>query len=54
MARPAASSAARLIRNPDDSFSNDFDIIESVALRLRYAFSAATLVLIRRATASPP
>jgi hypothetical protein len=35
MARPAASSAARLIRRPDDSFSIDFDSAVDVAWRFR-------------------
>jgi hypothetical protein len=35
MARPAASSAARLIRKPDDSFSSDLDICPSVTDRFR-------------------
>ncbi len=35
MARPAASSAARLMRNPLESFSSDFDIWPCVTERLR-------------------
>jgi hypothetical protein len=35
MERPAASSAARLIRKPLDSFSSDFDIWLSVTDRFR-------------------
>src|SRR4051812_14846376 len=48
MARPAASSAARLMRKPEDSFSSDFCICPSVTDRLRYALSAAMLLLTRR------
>src|SRR5687768_2269969 len=50
MARPAASSAARLIRKPEESFSSDLLIWPSVTDRLRYALSAAMLVLTRRPT----
>ncbi|GAT71520.1 hypothetical protein PS9374_07225 [Planomonospora sphaerica] len=35
MDRPAASSAARLIRKPLDSFSSDFDIAPSLTDRFR-------------------
>jgi hypothetical protein len=35
MDSPAASSAARLIRYPEDSFSRDLDICVSVEVRLR-------------------
>ena len=48
MDRPAASSAALLMRKPLDSFSSELDIFLSVADRLRYEFIAAMLVLIRR------
>src|SRR3954466_2869097 len=48
IARPAASSAARLIRKPLDSFSSDLDICPSVMDRFRYAFCAAMFWLIRR------
>ncbi len=41
MLRPAASSAARLMRKPEESFSRLLDIWLSVAERLRYAFIAA-------------
>ena len=50
MARPAASSAARLIRKPEESFSSDLLIWPSVTDRLRYALSAAMLLLTRRPT----
>src|SRR4051794_1169603 len=46
--RPAASSAARLMRKPLDSFSRDFDIWLSVTDRFRYAFWAAMFWLMRR------
>src|SRR2546423_3777049 len=46
--RPAASSAARLIRSPEDSFSSEFFMALSVEDRLRYALTAAMLLLIRR------
>src|SRR2546421_5432411 len=46
--RPAASSAARLIRRPEDSFSSEFFMALSVEDRLRYALTAAMLLLIRR------
>ncbi len=46
IARPAASSAARLMRRPLESFSSDLDRSFCVADRLRYAFSADTLVAI--------
>ena len=45
IARPAASSAARLMRRPEESFSIDFDIPTEVADRLRWALNASTLVL---------
>src|SRR5215213_9713355 len=48
MASPAASSAARLMRKPEDSFSRDLLIWPSVTDRLRYALSAAMLLLTRR------
>src|SRR4051794_28772822 len=48
MARPAASSAARLMRRPDDSFSIDFDRPVAVAERLRCALNASTFVFTRR------
>ena len=40
MARPAASSAARLMRRPDESFSIDFDMLIAVADNCRWAFRA--------------
>ena len=43
--RPAASSAARLMRKPEESFSSDLLIWLSVTDRLRYEFSAAMLLL---------
>src|SRR5437764_3604343 len=48
MERPAASSAARLMRKPEDSFSRLDDIAFCVSLRCRYAFIAPMLVLICR------
>src|SRR3712207_6331801 len=48
MARPAASSAARLMRKPLESFSSDLPIWLSVTDRLRYALNAAMLVLTLR------
>src|SRR4051794_14621103 len=48
MASPAASSAARLMRKPEESFSSDLLIWPSVTDRLRYALSAAMLLLTRR------
>ena len=45
MARPAASSAARLMRKPEERRSSDLLIWSLVTDRLRYEFSAATLVL---------
>src|SRR5919112_1539080 len=50
IARPAASSAARLMRKPEESFSSDLLIWPSVTDRLRYALSAAMLLLTRRPT----
>ena len=46
--RPAASSAALLIRRPDESWVNASDSLAWFMFRLLYALSAATLVLIRR------
>src|SRR4051794_19100541 len=46
--RPDASSAAELIREPDESFCRLLETAESVADRLRYASNAVTLVLTRR------
>src|SRR5919112_5507314 len=48
MDRPAASSAARLMRNPLDSFSSDLLSWPSVTDRLRYEFCAAMFWLMRR------
>ena len=48
IARPAASSAARLMRRPDDSFSIDFESAIDVAERLRCALNASTFVFTRR------
>ncbi len=48
IARPAASSAARLMRRPDDSFSIDFDSAMEVLKRLRWALNASTFVFTRR------
>src|ERR1700709_1732301 len=48
IARPAASSAARLIRSADESRSSDLLIALFVVDRLRYAFIAAMLVLTLR------
>jgi hypothetical protein len=54
IARPAASSAARLIRRPDDSFSIDFDSAADVLTRLRCALNASTFVFTRRDMRDPP
>src|SRR4028118_1027960 len=48
MARPAASSAARLMRKPLDSFSRLLESWLSVLDRLRYEFIAAMFWLMRR------
>src|SRR6476620_2768780 len=50
IASPAASSAARLMRKPDDRRSSDLLIALFVVERLRYAFIAAMLVLTLRPT----
>ena len=47
LANPAASSAARLMRNPDESFSRLLPIRLLVPDRLRLALNAMTLLLIR-------
>ena len=47
MARPAASSAARLMRRPEESFSMAFDMLISVPTSCRWALNASTLVLMR-------
>src|SRR6478609_7273251 len=48
IARPAASSAARLMRKPDDSFSSDLLRSFCVLDRLRYELTAAMFWLIER------
>src|SRR4051812_19712954 len=48
IARPAASSAARLIREPDESFSIDFCSLLFVPTRLRWALNASMLLFTRR------
>src|SRR5659263_146799 len=48
IARPAASSAARLMRKPDDSFSSDLARSFCVLDRLRYELVAAMFWLIER------
>src|SRR5882757_7746740 len=48
IARPAASSAALLMRRPDESFCMLFESDICVASRLRCALKASTLVLTRR------
>ena len=48
IARPAASSAARLMRKPLDSFSSDLDIWPCVTDRLRYELMASMFWLMRR------
>src|SRR5450830_243084 len=48
IARPAASSAARLMRKPDESFSSDLLRLPCVVVRLRAALRAAMLVLTER------
>jgi hypothetical protein len=50
MARPAASSAARLMRRPDESFSTDLPKAMAVIPRFRWALRASMLVLIRTPT----
>ncbi len=50
--RPAASSAARLIRSPLDSFSTLFASDMPVVFRLRCAFTALMFVLIRTSRTS--
>ncbi|CPU68074.1 Uncharacterised protein [Mycobacteroides abscessus] len=52
--RPAASSAARLIRRPDDSFSSDLLWLFWVLVRFRYVLSAETFVLTLKPMMSPP
>src|SRR5438132_11618926 len=47
MARPAASSAALLMRRPLDSFWTLLEYVRAVADRFRWAVKASTLVLIR-------
>ena len=53
MPRPAASSAARLIRKPDDSFCIELATALFVSPRFRYAFRAEMLVL-KRMVGFPP
>src|ERR1043165_5682669 len=48
MISPAGSSAALLMRKPDDNRAIDDDPTLLVLSRLRNAFSAVTLMLIRR------
>ncbi len=48
IARPAASSAARLMRSPEESFSIDLDSAIEVFWRLRWALNASTFVFTRR------
>src|SRR3954447_8159646 len=48
MAKPAASSAARLMRKPLESFSRDLPIWLSETYRVRYEFIAAMFWLMRR------
>ena len=48
MANPAASSAARFTRRPDESRSNDFCNWELLRPRLRWAVRLAMLVLMIR------
>jgi hypothetical protein len=48
MARPAASSAARLIRKPLDNRSSDLFNRSIVRFNCRVAFRAGTLVFIRK------
>src|SRR3954451_25172326 len=47
MASPAASSAARLMRSPDDSFSMLLLIVSCVPSSWRCALNASILVLMR-------
>src|SRR5438309_9332983 len=53
LTRPAASSAARLIRNPEDSFSRELVRASDVVLRLRYALNAMMFWLIRMLLTPP-
>src|SRR5215212_9133333 len=48
MARPAASSAARLMRKPELRRSIDSVTLPLTAVRLRWALNASTLFWIRR------
>src|SRR4051794_34035645 len=49
MASPAASSAARLMRHPEHSFSIAFAALADVAVRLRWELNASTLFWMRSA-----
>src|SRR6476620_2140363 len=53
IARPAASSAARLMRKPLDSFSSDLLIAPCVTDRLRYELKASMFWLMRRPMVFP-
>src|SRR3954471_11285750 len=50
MAIPAASSAAELIRGPEDSRWMDLDSMSLVRLSCRWALNASMFVLMRRDT----
>ena len=52
IAKPAASSPALLIREPDESFANEFDFAVFAAVKRLYVFIAATFVLIRMLNSS--
>src|SRR5262245_57230175 len=53
MPRPAASSAALLMRKPEDSFSIDFASLLDVRERFRCALCASRLLLMRRPIVGP-
>ncbi|MNS01489.1 hypothetical protein D3C72_327720 [compost metagenome] len=52
--KPAASSAAPLIRRPEDSRWSDFERAVSFMVSWRWAFMAPTLVLMRSPMVIPP
>ena len=49
MDMPEASSAALLIRRPEESFAKELESMLSLLIMFLWAFNAATLVLILRA-----
>jgi hypothetical protein len=54
IASPAASSAARLIREPEESRSSEVVRASLVVARLRWAFIATVLVVTLKPTVAPP